>query len=579
MRSGAFWKAHEIREHIDVVSNRLAPTLWLKNAVFLHPYLNQWVKSNIWIYKDRIIYVGNEEPEKTANTEIFDCKGLYLVPGYIEPHAHPFQLYNPHSLAQHVSQTGTTTLICDNLFLLLQFPKKKAFSFVEDMQSSPVQFFWWARYDLQTECREEDQLIPPDVVKQWIEHPAVIQGGELTGWPKLLLGDDLFLHWIHETKKVGKRVEGHFPGASRKTLTKMKLFGVDSDHESISGEEVYNRLLCGYSVPLRYSSIRPDLPKLLEELLAFGVNRFDEMFFTTDGSTPAFYENGMINQTIQIALEAGIPEFEAYKMATYNVARYYMLDSKLGVIGPGRLASINFLEAKNNPNPVAVLAKGKWIHKDGQVFDHFPQADWNKYEVAPLELDWDLTMDDLQFSMPMGLKMRNTVIIEPYSITIDNFVDELPLDHDESFLAVIDKKGKWRINTMLKGFAKGIKGFASTYSTTGDVVLIGKNKQDMMHAFSRLKEIGGGIVITENGQVIFEMPLNINGAASSKKFKDLIKEENGLVQIMREKGYKFLDPIHSLLFLSCTHLPYIRVTQEGIYDVMKKTILFPTIIR
>jgi len=188
-------------------------------------------------------------------------------------------------------------------------------------------------------------------------------------------------------------------------------------------------------------------------------------------------------------------------------------------------------------------------------------------------------MDDLQFSMPMGLKMRNTVIIEPYSITIDNFVDELPLDHDESFLAVIDKKGKWRINTMLKGFAKGIKGFASTYSTTGDVVLIGKNKQDMMHAFSRLKEIGGGIVLTENGQVIYEMPLNINGTASSKKFKDLIKEENGLVQIMREKGYKYLDPIHSLLFLSSTHLPYIRVTQEGIYDVMKKTILFPTIIR
>lgn len=579
MRCRAFWKANELREHVDVASNRLSPTLLLKNAKFLQPYLNQWVKANIWIYEDRIVYVGSEEPEQTTNTEIFDCKGLYLVPGYIEPHAHPFQLYNPHSLAQYVSKTGTTTLICDNLYFLLQFDKKKAFSFVEDLQSFPVQFFWWARYDLQTESKEEVRLLPPDIVKQWIEHPAVIQGGELTGWPKMIGGDDLFLHWIHETKKVGKRVEGHFPGASLNTLTKMKLFGADSDHEAINGQEVYNRLLCGYTVPLRHSSIRPDLPQLLKEIKELGIGRFDEMFFTTDGSAPSFYEEGMINRTIQIALEAGISEFEAYKMATYNVARYYMLDSKLGVIGPGRLASINFLESVNNPNPVHVLAKGKWIRKHNQWFNHFPNLDWNKYGLKPLKIDWDLTIDDLQFSMPLGLKMRNAVIIEPYSITIDNSVDELSAEHDESFLVMIDQNGEWRINTMLKGFANRIKGFASTYTTTGDIVLIGKNKQDIMKAFSKLKEIGGGMVVAENGKVIFEMPLHINGTASGKPFEEVMKEEKELVGLLRERGYQYLDPIYSLLFLSSTHLPYIRITPEGIYDVMKKTILFPSIIR
>ncbi|MDQ0163223.1 adenine deaminase C-terminal domain-containing protein [Aeribacillus alveayuensis] len=579
MLGRAFWKAHEIRDHIAVASNKLAPTLWLKNAMFLHPYLNKWVGGNIWIYQDRIIYVGDKEPEITEGTEIYDCSGQYLVPGYIEPHAHPFQLYNPHSLAKYVSQTGTTTLVCDNLLLLLQFNKKKAFSFIDDLQLHPVQFFWWARYDLQTEMREENEMIAPDIMKQWIEHPLVIQGGELTGWPRLLGGDDLYLQWINETKKMGKRIEGHFPGASEATLTKMKLCGIDSDHEAITGEEVYRRLKSGYTVSLRHSSIRPDLETLLTDILQLGIKRFDEMFFTTDGSTPLFYQDGMINKLIEIAINQGVPAFEAYKMATYNVAKYFQLDSYIGVIAPGRIASINILESKENPHPVSVLAKGKWIKKENELSHPFPEVNWNKYGIKPLNLEWELTMDDLQFSMPMGLKMRNAVIMEPYSITLDNSIDELSLDHDESFLVLIDKNGKWRINTMLKGFAKAVKGFASSYSTTGDILLIGKDKHDILKAFQRLKEIGGGIVLTENGEVLHEIPLHINGVASAKSFLEIMEEEKTLDRLMRERGYPFLDVIYTLLFLSSTHLPYIRITPDGIYDVMKKTVLFPSIMR
>src|SRR5699024_12007111 len=55
----------------------------------------QWLQANIWILHDRIVYVGDGLPANDQNVEIVDCTGKYLVPGYIEPHAHPFQLYNP----------------------------------------------------------------------------------------------------------------------------------------------------------------------------------------------------------------------------------------------------------------------------------------------------------------------------------------------------------------------------------------------------------------------------------------------------------------------------------------------------
>src|SRR5699024_745120 len=130
------------------------------------------------------------------------------------------------------------------------------------------------------------------------------------------------LYWIQETKHLRKRVEGHFPGASTDTLTKLKLLGVSADHEAMNGEEVVRRLSLGYQVALRYSSIRPDLPKILDDILETDIDAFDQMMFTTDGSTPSFNEGGLINKCIQIALDKGVPLIDAYRMASFNIAKY-----------------------------------------------------------------------------------------------------------------------------------------------------------------------------------------------------------------------------------------------------------------
>lgn len=573
------WKNKQIREQVAVVNGQKPPTKLLTNARFLHSVLKQWIIANIWIHNDRIIYIGQEFPENTANCEVVDCSGYTLVPGYMEPHVHPFQLYNPQTFARYAAQTGTTTLINDNLVLFLHLNKKKAFSLLKELNESPVTMYWWSRYDSQTELEGEETIFTNGDVQAWIEHDSVVQGGELTGWPKLLDGDDLMLHWIQETKRIGKKVEGHFPGASDKTLAKMTLFGVDSDHESMTGNDVYNRLMHGYNVTLRHSSIRPDLPVLLKEMKELGVNQYDSMLLTTDGSTPAFHQQGVSDMLIRMALENDVPAIDAYHMASYNVARHYNLHHHHGMIATGRVANINFLSNEQEPTPVSVLAKGKWVKKDGQEVYAEPTIDWANYGFEPLKLDWDLTERDLQFSMPFGIEMVNDVITKPFSVTMDLAVEDLSHNHNESYFMLVDRHGKWRINTIIKGFAKSVSGFASSFSNTGDFIIIGKNKEDMLLAFKRMKEIGGGIVLTENGKVIHEIQLSLSGLISEKELPDLINEEEKLKQLLVERGYPFSDPIYSLLFFSSTHLPYIRITQQGMYDVMNKTILFPTLMR
>jgi adenine deaminase len=573
------WKNKQLRDHAAVLDGTLSPTVLLKNATYLNQTFRRWMTANIWIYNDRIVYVGENLPENTKQSEIVDCTGMKLVPGYIEPHAHPFQLYNPHSFAAYASQTGTTTLINDNMVLALQLGKKKAFSFINELNDNPVTMYWWCRFDAQTEIQHEEEVFSNSNIRAWLEHENVVQGGELTCWPKLMNGDDLILHWMQETKRHHKKIEGHFPGASEKTLAKMMLFGADCDHEAMTGEEVRRRLMQGYMVSLRHSSIRPDLPKLLDEIHELDIAVYDRFMMTTDGASTAFYENGVIDELIRIALKKGVPVIDAYNMATINVARYYNFEHLHGNIATGRVANINILSDEMNPTPVSVLAKGQWVKRDGQAIDAAKEMDWSEIGFEPLKLDWNLTVDDLQFSMPFGIKMENSVITKPYSISIDVSDEELSSNHDECFFMLIDRHGKWRINTMLKGFATELQGLASSFSNTGDIILIGKSKQDMVAAFNRMKELGGGIVASENGVPVREIPLRLQGIMSSHPVAELMAEEKELLSFLKEKGYKFADPIYSLLFFSSTHLPYIRITQQGIYDVMKKTVLFPTIMR
>jgi adenine deaminase len=573
------WKNRQLRNHAAVLDGTLSPTILLKNATYLNQTFRKWMTANIWVYNDRIVYVGDNLPENTKQCEIVDCTGMKLVPGYIEPHAHPFQLYNPHSFAAYASQTGTTTMISDNMVLALQLGKKKAFSFINELNNNPVTMYWWCRFDAQTEIQHEEDVFSNSNVRAWLEHESVVQGGELTCWPKLMNGDDMILHWMQETKRLHKKIEGHFPGASEKTLAKMMLFGADCDHEAMTGEEVRKRLLQGYMVSLRHSSIRPDLPKLLDEIHELDIAVYDRFMMTTDGASTAFYEKGVMDELIRIALEKGVPVIDAYNMVTVNVARYYNFEHLHGNIATGRIANINFLQDELEPTPVSVLAKGQWVKRDGKAIEAAAEIDWNQMGFEPLNIDWELTMDDMQFSMPFGVKMENSVITKPYSISIDVSVDQLPSSHDECFFMLIDRNGEWRINTLLKGFATDLQGLASSFSNTGDIILIGKNKQDMMAAFNRMKELGGGIVVCEDGAAVREIPLRLQGIMSSHPVGELMAEEKQLLEYLGEKGYKFADPIYSLLFFSSTHLPYIRITQQGIYDVMKKTILFPTIMR
>src|SRR5699024_7088889 len=95
----------------------------------------------------------------------------------------------------------------------------------------------------------------------------------------------------------------------------------------------------------------------------------------------------------------------------------------------------------------------------------------------------------------------------------------------------------------------------------------------------RMKEIGGGIVIVHNGEIIKELSLDLYGQMYQGTKSDLIEWEKSCIELLRETGTQFEDYVFNLLFLSSTHLPYIRISPMGIIDVLKREVIVPANMR
>lgn len=560
MDRDGYWTVSQLRHQAAVLRGQATPTRVLMNARYLNTYLKTWERANIWLDGDRIVYVGDRSAAKMDRaTEITDCSDFVLVPGYIEPHIHPGQLYNPLTLAAYAAPLGTTTLICDNAILFREMSDEAAFRAIAQLAQLPVQFYWWFRYDAQTEGSAT--LFNDKRIHTWLHHPLVVQGGELTGWPKVVRGDDGLLSWMRETKVLRKPIESHLPGASERTLTQLKLFGADCDHEAMTGEEAVMRLKLGYTVSLRYSSIRPDLPDMLKSMLTAGVRDFDHVLMNMDGATPAFLKQGICDRLVRIALDAGVPTIDAYMMVSANVAAHYNLNDRIGHIAPGRLANINFLRTSADPRPAAVLSKGQWLRRGAGRTD-FPASGWQRIFGAA-RIDCSLTERDLDAASLVGIDMVNDVITRPFTLEMAD-----PLPAGVLYLTLADREGKWRVNAYLRGFARDLSGLASSFSATGDLLLIGRSKPAMIAACRRVKAIGGGLVLMEHGRPAAELALPVLGCMSALPIERLIPATEQFEAALRRAGYTLGDPFFSLLFLPATHLPYIRITPAGLYDVM-----------
>jgi adenine deaminase len=552
---------------IAVARGQVPPDLLVHGGEILNVYSGERLQGSIAAAAGRIAYVGPRALAAGPSTIGIDGRGLVAVPGYIDPHAHPQAMFTPDALARAVLPLGTTTVVADTLPYLYLADRQRTSEILTRLSALPVQFYWFLRLHSQSHNPHDEWLLDEDRLDDLLQMEEIRTVGELTRWPLVYGGDGTLLARMARGLAAGRRIEGHAPGVSADRVQVLAAAGVSSDHEAITAEEALDRLRAGLYVMLRHGSLRPDLPALAS--IATGARAHSgRLMLTPDAPTAPFIrDQGYMDHLVEAAIHLGIDPIAVYQMVTVNPAMYYGLDEELGGLAPGRRADILLLEDVDRPRPRTVIAGGRIAAQDGRLVAEFPDLPWREWLGPVAAGAWRpdstiFTLDGLPSPVP-AMHLENAVITVRSDVDLADGVPD-----GVQRLVLLDYCGRWRCRALLSGFARTVGGLASTYATAGGVYVIGQDPLDMAVAASRALDLGGGVVLAEGGQVVFELALPLGGLMSPLPLEAVAGAVERLTALLQARGYAHHDISYTLLFLGFDSLPYVRLTHRGLWDVM-----------
>ena len=516
----------------------------IAGAHVLNVFTGELEQRQIGVCGDRIAWVRNDVP--SGSTRV-DLEGLVVVPGFIEAHAHPEVLYGPLALAAGAARFGTATLCADLLMFTTMLEDEELMRLIEACTQSQARMLWALRASAEGAESVRASMSVSRVTALIEACATIVSVGEMTDWRSLVDGDSRLVDVTATARARGMRVNGHLPGASLASLQRAAVAGVSDDHEAISTEEALARLRAGLWVMIRHSSLRPDARRIASGLAeSRGMQR---MMLTTDGPVAADLLSGHLDVVLREVIAGGIDPVEAIRMATLNPATYLGLDQFLGALAPGRFADIVALDSLSGCHVQCVFKGGQLIG------DHTPVG----YPTlkGPAILRTELSESALrQAAAPAPTVRLEGVISRKVA----------PSRGSGATAFLVARDGSWMVAMNVANIA--VTAIVSSFTGTGDVLLLGSDFGQLVVAYQRVVAMQGGIVTPER-----ELSLPLFGVLSDLSIQELAREVTGLASGIRMDGGTI--PLeYLLLFLTLGVLPELRLTPGGVFEV--KTGLFLT---
>lgn len=549
---------HEVAERTRTAWGHRPPDLLLQGARVLLAS-GEFAARDVAIVGARIAAVAQDLAAPGEAT--VDLRGRTLVPGYVEPHCHTLGPLSTGSYCGQALVHGTTCIVSDDSFVYGFLSPRQYPPMLDISERLPLVLRWSLRL-------EGPRTVPLEAISELIERPDVVQIGELMTRPVLDEVPSEIADLIAAARSKGLRVEGHSPGASGRTLGVAAAAGITADHESQRGDELIERLRCGLWAFIRYTDLLRDTPAIVAEVIDAGVS-FERTAFTTDWSLPPWIaRHGTIDAAIAAALGAGMSPEEAYACATRRPATYLSLDAHLGVVAPGRLASMNVLEDAERPFPERVFSLGKEVARDGQLLIDVPDVDWaalgaprwSERRSGPSPSTFRAAPDDPVISLESSAMVRpgrGSATGKPIvCVAID--------PGTESFT-----------RAAIHGLPDRLEGIASTLTPRRLLVAIGSDSDAIGRCVDAVMAPGGGIAYQRDGE-LHMLTLPVGGVLTAAPFAQVLDFWDETGRFFSELGHDLADPISTLLYIGSDSLPGARFNARGLVDTRAGTIIAPS---
>ncbi|MEG4678471.1 adenine deaminase [Enterobacter cloacae] len=535
--------------------------------------------------------IASVHPRGSRNDalETHDLNNQFLSPGLMDTHVH---LESSHLLpvryAEIVLAQGTTAVFWDPHELANVLGIEGVRFAIEASRNLPLQVMVAAPSSVPStpglEMSGAD--FAGEEMNTLLGWPEVRGVAEVMDMHGVLNGSQRMLEILQAGLESGKLIEGHARGLSGADLQAYLAAGVTSDHELTSADDALEKLRAGLTLEIRGSHpyLLPDIVSALKTLPHLS----SQITVCTDDVPPdILMEKGGIIALLNLLIEHGLPATDALRFATLN-ASLRLQRNDLGLIAAGRRADLVVFDSLDKLTARRVYVAGKCIARDGAMIE--PIVD------TPLTLPRDtvrlssLTARDFY----MRIDNANHGVARLRHISGARFTRwgetdarvrdgrvEIPAGF--SLIWVQHRHARHASKpqiALLEGWGELRGAIATSYShDSHNLVVLGRNPDDMALAANTLIQSGGGMALVQNGDVIAHVAMPIAGMLSelapaelARQFRELRERSSQIADW--EPPYRVFKAIEGTC-LACNAGPHL--TDLGLTDGSTRQIVDPLI--
>ena len=477
------------------------PDVVIEGAQVFGAFTREWLDGDVAIADGRFAGVGSYE-----GGERIDGRERWLCAGFIDAHMHvESSKLAVGELARVLVARGTTTIVCD--------PHELANALGADGRALADR-----RLRRPADRRARDGAVVRAGEPVRVAARSALAGRH-RGHPGARAGarpgrdDELPGRDRRRARRAGEgraRRSASASTATRRASAAAQLdaylaTGISSDHEATTLAEALEKRRRGAWVLLREASNARNLRDLLPLVREYGPER---CAFCTDDREPDFLlREGHIDQMCRVAVAEGVTPEDALLLATLHPALCHGLP-RVGAIAPGYRADCVLLDDLGSFRAALVLKDGRVVARNGAAapFAPRPAPDWVRDSVAcraaaARRLPPRRTASERVRAV--GL-IRDQILTEHLVLAPSVRDGEVVADaeRDLAKIAVVERyHATGRIGLgLVRGFGLRRGAVATTVAHDAhNIVAVGAADDDLARCVERLAELGGGIVIYENG--------------------------------------------------------------------------------
>ncbi len=558
--------------------------LALRNVNLVNVFTCEVYPADVGVYEDRIALVSPAGAHRLQARRTIEAAGKWLAPGFVDTHLHiESTMVTPPAYAAGVLPWGTTTSIIDPHEIGNVLGKEGVRYMIDSSANIHLSVFICIPSCVPAVEGAETagaSFTATDVVEM-LQWPRVLGVAEVMDYEGVVKGDPRMLDIIQAGLDADAIVQGHSPLLQSRPLNAYMAAGIHNDHELRDGAEGLEKLRLGLLPLLKVSSHGNHVPRILPTMLQ--APHVDIALCTDDIEPADLVANGHMDRVIREMISHGVEPVRAIRWATWIGAQHYGLRDR-GAIAPGLRADMVLLDSLDEVQVQDVFVAGTQVTDKRELLVDIPlptldPPGGNTVHLQPFAAS-DLAPrppvqhGEVQINVMHLLPSR---LMELRTVTAHVAHGHLQLDsiaEDACFVAVIPRHGQKHKPglSILTGLHLQQGAMASTVAhDSHNLLVVGRNTQDMALAARHLQETRGGIAFATGGDILASVALPIAGLMSSLPVADLAKDMDILNDVAVELGITHQAKALATTGLALTVIPAVSASDTvGLLDVARQ---------